>query len=508
MTYLNWTKELFLRSSFESEKLSALNKAIISSVVIIVFASSFLDQMQVMIHIWLAVSASLLTFQLYKRVIFVKLQADMMTTSNFKINSVVIIFTHILSWISGPGLITAFINLLEISASIMLIKPYLPKYYFPSIAALTVVIFSVLALTKTVHFFVSLPIALLAAFVSFYGFKTALSVKYDLNDPDLESISMLTRNHTKIKGNIRLKEIFGTIFSLLITAVTGLVLAYWIILSINPFWMRAKNGASKYETLHRLPHDVNLRVREVSSLKDLEFFKRNIKSFPVVIKPSICTTNSRNVVRCDNYKCLKEYLSKRIEEGPLEDGENGEKGSWVIQEYASEIEGVVFYYKMPYMTRGAIKNVGIRQESVKSPAASDEDSTNKSLTARYWPEKFRQDFSPEFKAFFDDLASKIPGYNGGRFDIMLASDKLQDPRDISVLELNVFFLGCIEEKKIKSVWDELRRIRTSLMQFYIGIVNIVGGYNFLSFWGILVRVPELFSRAQMCGNHEHLFAKP
>lgn len=318
---------------------------------------------------------------------------------------------------------------------------------------------------------------------------------------------MLTRNHAKIKKNTRFKDIFSTSFSLLITAVTGLVIAYWIMLSINPFWMRAKHGASKYETLHRLLHDVNLRVREVSSLKDLEFFKHSIKSFPVVIKPSICTTNSRNVTRCDNYNCLKKYLTKRIKEGPLEDGKNGEKGSWVIQEYASQIEGVVFYYKMPYMTRGAIKNVGIRQESVKSPA-SDEDSTDKSLTARYWPEKFRQDFSPEFEAFFDDLASKIPGYNGGRFDIMLASDKLQDPRDVSVLELNVFFLGCIEEKKIKSVWDELRRIRTSLMQFYIGIVNIVGGYNFLSFWGILVRVPELLSRAQMCGNHEHLFAKP
>ena len=85
---------------------------------------------------------------------------------------------------------------------------------------------------------------------------------------------------------------------------------------------------------------------------------------------------------------------------------------------------------------------------------------------------------------------------------------LIDPRGTTVLELNIFFLGCIQEKNPKSVWGELKRIRTSLMQIYIGIVNIVGGYNFLSFWGIARKVPELVSRAIVCGNHEHLMAIP
>ena len=88
------------------------------------------------------------------------------------------------------------------------------------------------------------------------------------------------------------------------------------------------------------------------------------------------------------------------------------------------------------------------------------------------------------------------------------NSELIDPRGITVLELNVFFLGCIQEKTAKSVWDEIKIIRTSLMQIYIGIVNIVGGYNYLSFLGIAMKVPELVSRAVLCGNHEHLMAKP
>lgn len=403
---------------------------------------------------------------------------------------------------SGAGLMTAFLNLVCISATITTITPMLPKYYFSSGFAVFSLVFIVLAIFQVLHYLSSIPTALILAIISYYSFKSAFNSQeeYNLAELDIENSSVLSapKKLTKL-------EIFKTAGALFLTLKTGIVILYWIMLSINPFWMRA-DRISKYETLHRLPHDTNLRVREVSSLADLKFYKKNIKSFPIVIKPSICTTNSRNIMKCDNYKCLEDYLTKRIAEGPLGDGKNGDQVAWVIQEYSANLEGVVFYYKLPYMNSGAIKNIGIRDESVKGPL--NQDASGNTLTARYWPGKFRTDFSPEYIKYFDDLASKIPGYNGGRFDVMLPSDKLQDPRGLAVLELNVFFLGCIDEKSPKSFWNDLKRIRTSIAQLYIGVVNIVAGYNFSNFWGILMKMPDLFSRAIMCGNHEHIMAKP
>lgn len=477
---------------------SFLQKFCISLLILFAVAASFFDDMGVLKHVWLASLFGFLVFQFYKHIILPKLDAELISRhSKLKANIFAISVAYILSSMSGAGLITAFLNLVCISATITTITPMLPRYYFPTGFAIASLVFFVLAIFQVLHYLISIPVALLLAIASYYSFKSASKSqeKYELAELDIEDANVIS---TKL-------EIFKTAGALLLTLITSIVVLYWIMLSINPFWMRA-NRISKYETLHRLPHDTNLRVREVSSLADLKFYKKNIKSFPVVIKPSICTTNSRNIMKCDNYKCLEDYLTKRIADGPLDDGKNGDKLAWVIQEYSPNLEGVVFYYKLPYMNSGAIKNIGIRAESAKGP--SNQDSSGNTLTASYWPGRFRTDFSPEYVKYFDDLASKIPGYNGGRFDVMLPSNKLQDPRGLAVLELNVFFLGCIDEKSPKSFLNDLRRIRTSIAQLYIGIVNIVAGYNFSNFWGILIKMPELFSRAIMCGNYEHIMAKP
>ena len=505
MLVADWDKEMTIRDLFKFKDVALLNKSCISLLVIFAVTTSFFDEMGVMKHIWIASLASFLVFQFYNHGILPKLTDTLVTDSSFKANSFAIIATYILSSLSGAGIMTAFLNMICISASITMIASILPKLYFPIATAIASTVFIVLAIARLMHYLIALPAAIFLSVVSVYYYRAALKPQNDLTAEDIESISLLSNPISKQSSKIGKSEIFKTAAALFITTIIGVIIIYWIVLSINPFWMRASR-ISKYETLHRLPHDANMRVREVSSLADLKFYKKNIKSFPVVIKPSICTTNSRNVMKCDNYKCLEKYLTKNIAEGPLGNGENGDKGAWVIQEYSTDIEGVVFYYKLPYMNNGAIKNIGVRDESLKGSVTKD--ASGNTLTAKYWPQVFRKDFSPDFVKYFDDLASKIPGYSGGRFDVMLTSDKLQDPRGVAILEMNVFFLGCIEEKVTNSVWDEIKRLRTSLVQLYIGIVNIIAGYNFLSFWGISLKMPELFSRAIMCGNHEHILAKP
>lgn len=494
-------KSYALRGTFESEKLSLFQKSGLVLLLSTALVTSWFDELGVVKHIWLAAFGAVAVFELYRRFILPKMTSQMVTSSNFRANTYMIVFTYILSCTSGAGLLTAVLNLTGISAAILLINPILPKLYYPSLLLFGSVAFVFLAGFRALNPFLSIPVALILASASIYLFKRVKSDEFI--EEDIESSSMLPSLPKEKPSIFNGKELLKTSLALLISGIFGFVLFYWIMLSINPFWMRAER-VSKYETLHRLPHDVNLRVREVSTLDDLKFYKSQLNKFPVVIKPSICTTSSRNVMKCSDYACLEKYLKERIARGPLNDGRNGDKGAWVIQEYAPNLEGVVFYYKLPYMSTGSIKNIGIRDESIKG----NQKSENTSLQAQYWPDTFRTDFSPQILKFFNDLAAKIPGYTGGRFDIMLPSDELKDPRGINVLELNVFFLGCIEEKTIRSVWDEVKMLRTSLMQIYIGIVNIVAGYNFLNFWGIAWKVPELVSRAILCRNHEHLFAKP
>lgn len=500
-------KEAFLQGEYETQKLSLLYKSFITFLSISFIVTSLADDLGIMKHIWIAGMGAFVTFHLYRKYILPSLLTKMtVTDTEVRANTSMIILTYILGCTSGAGLLTAFINLTGICAAVMLIYPILPKFYFPSLYALASIALVTLAILRALHLYLSIPLTLIFAAISIYQFKIVLKTeKSSTNEQDVENVSILTGMPKQSESSLKV-EIVKSAAALILTILSASIIVYWVMLSINPFWMRA-NRISKYETLHRLPHDVNLSVREVSSLDDLAFYKGKLEhQFPVVIKPSICTTNSRNVQKCSDYRCLEKYLSERITNGPLNDQRNGDQGAWVIQEYAPKTEGVVFYYKLPYMNKGSIKNIGIREESEKVLGKQ-----NTSLKAQYWPETFRTDFSSKYLDFFDDLASKIPGYTGGRFDIMLPDSyesDLIDPRGTTVLELNVFFLGCIQEKTPKSFWDELKTIRTSLMQIYIGIVNIVGGYNFLSLWGIAIKVPELVSRARLCGNHEHLMAKP
>ncbi len=454
----------------------------------------FFDKMSVLKHLWLALAAALTIFYAYSLYMlpYLKENFALVKGSSFKANSLVIVSAYILGSSSGAGLMTAIVNVVGISAFYKIVTPVLPNLFYPTLSATASVVFMIFAVFKTMHYLLSLPLALLFAAMAYFSLKSGKEI--DNHGHDIELSWALSKN-TDSPKLFTLKEIFKAVISLGFALLISVGVFYWVLLSINPFWMRAER-ISKFETLDRLPHDQNLRVREVSSLADLAYYKKRLNSFPMVIKPSICTTNSRNVMKCDNFKCLELYLKEQLQEIP-------KGGAWVIQEYSKGHEGVVFYYKFPYQSGGAIKNIGIRGDAIK-----DKFESGTSLTSKYWPGEFKTDFSEDYVKYFDKLAAKVPGFNGGRFDVMLPDTELKNPRGIEVLELNVFFLGCIEEKKTKSVLDELRRLRTSIFQLYVGVVNIVAGYNYLSAFGIVLKIPELVNRTFMCQNHEHLLAKP
>jgi hypothetical protein len=296
-----------------------------------------------------------------------------------------------------------------------------------------------------------------------------------------------------------------SVAQVLFTAVSIAVSVYWVMLSMNPFWA-SESEVSKYGPLHRFPPAVSLHVRRVAGVADLEPFRHEPWATPLVIKPNVCTTSSENVQLCHDYDCLVSYVTDlQARAGP----EKAKQLSWVVQDYCPAQEAVVFYYRYPYFRRGAIKNIGVRR-----PAIHTADEQGAALQAKYFPTSYEEG-SAAMTAFFDGLADRIPGFSGGRFDVMLEGglEAAQRGQGIRVLETNIFPLGCIEEKGSGDTWWEAtrqsaRRLRTTLMQFWFGAYHILSGRQ-RSLPVLASKVPQLVRRFELCNhNHENLWAVP
>jgi hypothetical protein len=310
---------------------------------------------------------------------------------------------------------------------------------------------------------------------------------------------MLTEDEVERENYSRSTRVNLTVISVFTFVVSISLSVYWIILSMNCFWTYAEE-VSKYETLHRFPESVSLHVHRVRDVSDLSKYKG--MSTPVVIKPSVCTTSSRNVKVCRDYKCLVDYVTKHKAEKPQA---QSAKLSWVVQDFCDKEEAVVFYYRYPYMKSGAIKNIGLRR------AARNKGDK---LSANYFPVSYVEP-TPELVEFFDRMADAVPGYTGGRFDIMMESwEQAKKGRGIYILETNVFLLDSIDEKPHhlhpfkEALSRALRRFRTVILQFWFGIYNILAGYQ-RNLFIVLAKVKDLHERYVLCDyNHEHLIAKP
>ena len=279
------------------------------------------------------------------------------------------------------------------------------------------------------------------------------------------------------------------------------VCVYWALLSINWLWIDAPKGQwTKFALLKPFGSVLNLGALEVGSVQDLD--RLNLIRFPVVIKPSVCTTGSQNTRKCDDNDCLADFVRTRS----LDLGSGDTK--WVVQRYHPGIEIVVFYYRLQYMRTGFIKTVGIRKRPSQSRSgmlrADYYTSTNNDAN-------FMK--TQQLKDFFDRQADKLKGFSGGRFDCVVDNiTSARQGKGIHILEVNLLPLEDIHEKidhGISSFTWFLHytpaEIRTLLLQLWIGVSNILGGYSG-SPWKCFKGVYRLLERAAKCGNMVMLLA--
>ena len=123
--------------------------------------------------------------------------------------------------------------------------------------------------------------------------------------------------------------------------------------------------------------------------------------------------------------------------------------------------------------------------------------------------------TPELIQFFDELTIKM-GVFSARLDTMVSSfSDLKIGKDLKIIDVNGNAIGCIDEKpvhlfnkeKYNGLANTLRRLRTTWMQMYIGLMNVVVGNAKLI--DVLVAFPQLIARHYQCpmgrdGNVEHL----
>jgi hypothetical protein len=172
----------------------------------------------------------------------------------------------------------------------------------------------------------------------------------------------------------------------------------------------------------------------------------------------------------------------------------------VVFEYPSSAqEATVFYYRYPYLSYGTVKSLGYQTLVLGK------------TETHYIPG------TEDMGRFFDNALQKMPGFSGGLFDVILLDgvDGAKEGKGIFIVDIETFPVGSPDETFdptdgiLGAALKSARRIRTGLMQLWMGIYNVMAG-NQINVFRLMFRLPRFISRAYTCGsgNLECLLGRP
>jgi hypothetical protein len=307
-----------------------------------------------------------------------------------------------------------------------------------------------------------------------------------------------------------------------IIVITSVVFAG--LMATNPSWAFVERN-TKMELLQRLGagEDFILHPKQVCTVEDAR--KLSNESYPLILKPGMCTTSNKGVRPVTNVSEVLEYLESSPIRGPSI--QRGGCFTMAQRMLVSKKEFVIFYMRYPYQNRGFIKVLGERGRARVKGNGSVDRHYDKAYFGDYFFSKLRYDLvSPELLAWCDKLSHNLPGgWNSGRLDLKVKADEdLKHVRNIGILEINLNAIGDIAEKPLFP-WNEneptlkeihsgivgmlrpVRQVRTILVQLYIGWYNLLSGNLPPSLF--FARLPILIGRAELCqANYiEHLWGR-
>jgi len=217
----------------------------------------------------------------------------------------------------------------------------------------------------------------------------------------------------------------------------------------------------------------------------------NELSFPIIVKPNICSRVSKDVYVIKNLIEINKYIKQN----------NNKLNEIIYQEYIPfKNEVGVLYERDFFGNNGKIVSI-IKKSSQKYDIMKSCDGYDvkcKNLT---------DNISPEFNKIICDIANSIPNFNVGRFDIKYLDEKsLFEGKNFYILEANGTMGFDLRKDTSNFFMSNYYLNRWFWYRFLYGLKNIVmlEGYGIIDNFNILI---ESINNYIKCDDWEKLFCR-
>ena len=194
------------------------------------------------------------------------------------------------------------------------------------------------------------------------------------------------------------------VFYLYGSFLIGFIIQWIIFLNVNPYPIENDN---KFSIMNYIPNKyipTQHFILDKCNLKELEY--------PIIIKPTICSGNSRGVYIVNDYiECIKIINSNNID-----------PKSYMTQTFLEDysLEVGILYQKYPWDKSGRIVEICEKKNNENINYIVDRNNI----------------ISDKLNNIINDISNKIPNFYVGRYDIRYKTEKDLLNGDFKILEVN------------------------------------------------------------------------
>lgn len=240
----------------------------------------------------------------------------------------------------------------------------------------------------------------------------------------------------------------------------GFIVQWVVLLNTNPYPLTQNNKLTIMELIskqYRPEIQFSLDELKKSSMHEMHV------NFPIIIKPSVCSGQRKNVTIVKSQQALDEYFR----ENGNENASNYMVQNYLSDEYDTEIG--VLWEKMPWEKEGKIIEINAQPKYKKNKdELTEQDKRDKRDGFDKKIETFNYLINDNLNKVFNDISKPIQGFNAGRYDILIKSLNDFQNGDFKILEANGIWGGqaTMHETTFGTIKWVIRR-------FIIGLGNMV-----------------------------------
>jgi hypothetical protein len=264
--------------------------------------------------------------------------------------------------------------------------------------------------------------------------------------------------------------------------IISFIILWILFLNVNPYKL---NNNSKYKILSYIP-DKYLIKMNILSTTDI-----NSIAYPVIFKPIICTTVSKNVKVIRNIEEANNYMKRN----------DIDLKNIMVQKFITfKNEIGILYEKNLMNSKGSIISM-VRKYSSNSDIMDSCFGENECEDLTYL-------VTPQLNFIIDEISNYIPDFYVGRYDIKYKNlESLLQGKEFYILEVNgTMGFDLRKSHKDVTLFNNIYFIeRWLIYRLYMGFKNIITlkGYRINILLYVMVRV---IINTIKCKDWEQLFA--